>query len=66
MTNEADEKNAYAFDFVVYDRITDELGKLKKAIKGGNKKRIEKLLQTARSKRSAMIKYKIRKKEIIS
>ena len=48
------------------DKITAELGKLKKAIKNGNKKQIEKLLKTARSKRSALIKYKIRKKEIIS
>ncbi|MDD5064088.1 MAG: prephenate dehydrogenase/arogenate dehydrogenase family protein [Phycisphaerae bacterium] len=48
------------------DKITAELGKLKKAIKSGDKKQIEKLLKTARSKRSALIKYKIRKKEIIS
>jgi prephenate dehydrogenase len=48
------------------DRITAELGKLKKAIKNGNKKQIENLLKTARSKRSALIKYKIKKKELIS
>ncbi|MFA5251395.1 MAG: prephenate dehydrogenase/arogenate dehydrogenase family protein [Phycisphaerae bacterium] len=48
------------------DKITAELGKLKKAIKSGDKKQIEKLLNTARSKRSALVKYKIRKKEIIS
>jgi prephenate dehydrogenase len=48
------------------DRITAELGKLKKAIKNGDKKQIEKLLKAARSKRSALIKYKIKKKELIS
>jgi prephenate dehydrogenase len=48
------------------DRITAELRKRKKAIKNGNKKQIEKLLKTARDKRSALIKYKIKKKELIS
>ena len=48
------------------DKIIAELGKLKKAIKTGNKKQIENLLKTARSKRSAMINYKIKKKELIS
>jgi prephenate dehydrogenase len=48
------------------DKITAELGKLKKAIKSGDKKQIEKLLKTARDKRSALIKYKIKKKELIS
>jgi prephenate dehydrogenase len=48
------------------DRITAELGKLKKAIKSGDKKQIEKLLETARNKRNAMVKYKIKKKELIS
>jgi prephenate dehydrogenase len=47
------------------DKITAELGKLKKAIKNGNKKQIEKLLEAARSKRSALINYKIKKKELI-
>jgi prephenate dehydrogenase len=48
------------------DRITAELGKLKRAIKTGAKKQIEELLEAARSKRSALIKYKIKKKELIS
>lgn len=48
------------------DKIIAELGKLKKAIKNGNKKQIEKLLEGAGSKRSALISYKIKKKEIIS
>lgn len=47
------------------DKIIAELEKLKKAIKNGNKKQIEKLLETARSKRSALINYKIKKKELI-
>lgn len=48
------------------DRITAELGKLKEAIKSGNKKQIEKMLNAARNKRGAMIKYKIKNKELIS
>ncbi len=48
------------------DKITAELEKLKKAIKSGNKKQIEKLLEAARDKRAAMINYKIKSKEIIS
>ena len=48
------------------DKITAELTKLKKAIKNNDKKQIEKLLQQARSKRAAMINYKLKKKEIIS
>jgi prephenate dehydrogenase len=48
------------------DKITAELGKLKKAIKNGNKKQVEKLLEAARSKRSALINYKMKKKELIS
>jgi len=47
------------------DKIIDELSKLKTAIKNENKKQIEKLLEAARNKRAAMIKYKIKKKEII-
>jgi prephenate dehydrogenase len=46
------------------DRITAELIKLKKAIKGGSKKQIEKLLNTARNKRSTLIKLK--EKELMS
>jgi len=48
------------------DKIIAELTKLKKAIKKSDKKQIEKLLEAARSKRSALINYKIKKKELIS
>jgi prephenate dehydrogenase len=47
------------------DKITAELGKMKAAIKNGDRKKIEKLLEAARNKRNEMIKYKMRKKEII-
>lgn len=48
------------------DKIIAELTKMKRAIKNQNAKEIENLLEKARSKRSALIKYKIKKKEIIS
>jgi len=48
------------------DKTIAELEKTKKAIKTQNKKQIENLLKTARSKRSELIKYKIKKKELIS
>jgi len=48
------------------DKIIAELSKLKTAIKNKNKIQIEKLLVAARDKRSALIKYKIKKKELIS
>lgn len=48
------------------DKIISELLKLKKAIKAGDKKQIEKLLTSARAKRAALINYKIKKKELIS
>jgi prephenate dehydrogenase len=48
------------------DRIITELMKLKKAIKSRNKQQVENLLEAARRKRSAMINYKIKKKELIS
>ncbi len=48
------------------DKIIAELEKMKKAIKEKNKKQIENLLEKARFKRSALIKYKIKKKELIS
>ncbi len=48
------------------DNIIGELTKLKKAIKGQNKKQIENLLEAARRKRRALINYKIKKREIIS
>jgi len=48
------------------DKIIAELLKLKKAIKKENKREIEKLLAKARAKRATLIKYKIKKKELIS
>ncbi len=48
------------------DKIIAELIKLKKAMKKGNKKEIERLLAKARTKRAELIKYKIKKKELIS
>lgn len=48
------------------DKVIAELDKLKEAIKSKNKTKIEKLLETARGKRETLIKYKIRKKELIS
>jgi len=48
------------------DRVIAELGKLKKVIKAGDAKQIEELLEAARSKRAALINYKIKKKELIS
>ncbi len=47
------------------DKVAGELMKLKKAIKDGDKRKIEKLLDAAREKRAAMIKYKIKKKELL-
>ena len=48
------------------DKIIAELLKLKKAVKSGNEKQIEKLLEAARVKRAALIKQKIKRKELIS
>jgi len=48
------------------DKIVSELARLKKAIKSGNEKEIEKLLEAARGKRAALIRYKVKKKELIS
>jgi prephenate dehydrogenase len=48
------------------DKVIRELEKLKKAIKSGDKKKIEKLLEAARSKRQTLIQYKIKSKEIIT
>jgi len=47
------------------DKIIAELEKMKKALKSQNKKQIENLLEKARCKRSELIKYKIKKKELI-
>ena len=46
------------------DKIITELNKIKKAIKRENKQEIERLLETARKKRSILIKYKYKKKEL--
>jgi prephenate dehydrogenase len=48
------------------DKFIAELVKLKKAIKKENKREIEKLLAKARAKRATLIKYKYKKKELIS
>jgi len=47
------------------DRLTGELTKLKKAIRAGDRKKIEKLLEAARTKRSILVKYKMSRKELI-
>ncbi len=47
------------------DRLIAELEKFKKAIISGEKKRIEKLLEAARTKRSALVKYRMSRKELI-
>lgn len=43
------------------DRITGELEKLKRAIEKGDKGKVEKLLESARSRRAALMKHKMRK-----
>jgi prephenate dehydrogenase len=48
------------------DKIIAELLKLKKAIKSGDEKQIEKLLEAAKVKRAALIKRKIKKRELMS
>jgi prephenate dehydrogenase len=48
------------------DKVRGELGKLKKAIKAGDAKQVERLLRKARSKRSALLEYKMKSKEMIS
>jgi len=48
------------------DKVIAELLKLKKAVKSGSEKQIEKLLEAARVKRAALIKQKIKRKELIS
>jgi prephenate dehydrogenase len=46
------------------DRLTAELTKLKKAIRSGDRKKIEKLLEAARTKRSNLVEYKMNRNEI--
>jgi len=47
------------------DKVIVELSRLKKAIKGRDKRQIENLLEAAKDKRAALVKYKIKKKESI-
>jgi len=47
------------------DRAIVELTKLQAAIRDGERDRITDLLENARSKRAALVKYKIRKKELL-
>jgi prephenate dehydrogenase len=47
------------------DRLTAELTKLKKAIRAGDRKKIEKLLESARTRRSTLVEYKMSRKELI-
>jgi len=47
------------------DRLISQLAKLKKAIRCGDRKRIEKLLEAAKAKRSALVEYKMSRKELI-
>ena len=49
----------------VIDRFIKELQELQKAVKCENKEQIEKLLNAAKSKREGLIKYKLRKKELL-
>jgi prephenate dehydrogenase len=48
------------------DRIIAELEKLRSAIHSQDKKKIRRLLEAARNKRAAIIKYKMKREEIIS
>jgi prephenate dehydrogenase len=48
------------------DRAIAELARLRMAIKKGKRQQIEQLLEAARRKRAALVKYKIRKKELPS
>lgn len=47
------------------DKMITELTKLRRAIKKQNKGQIEKLLEAAKSRRSTLINYKMKKKELI-
>ncbi|MCD4830933.1 MAG: prephenate dehydrogenase [Anaerohalosphaeraceae bacterium] len=47
------------------DKTISQLNKLRDAIKAEDKNKIEKLLETARSKRAKLIKYKMKNKEIM-
>ncbi len=47
------------------DKITAELLKIKTAVRNGDRKQIEKLLGKAKDKRTALINYKMKKKELL-
>jgi len=47
------------------NRIIAELSKLKRAINNQNKRQIEILLEAAKSKRAGLIRYKVRRKELL-
>jgi prephenate dehydrogenase len=47
------------------DRIIAELSRLRTAVSNSDRQEIERLLDTARKKRAALVKYKIRKKELL-
>jgi len=47
------------------DKVIAELLKLQKAIKAKDQKRVEKLLAAARTKRAALVRYKMRRKELL-
>lgn len=47
------------------DRTISELSKLKRAVEGRDKEQVESLLKSARDKRSELIKYKMKRKELI-
>ncbi|MBN1125291.1 MAG: prephenate dehydrogenase/arogenate dehydrogenase family protein [Sedimentisphaerales bacterium] len=46
-------------------RVVKELLRLQTAIRGGNRKQVEKLLEQARARRAELIDYKIRNKELL-
>jgi prephenate dehydrogenase len=48
------------------DRLSNQLKKLRSAIKNRDQTQIEKLLESARRKRAALIEHKLRKKDILS
>jgi prephenate dehydrogenase len=48
------------------DRTIEELRKLQKAIRSNTRQEIERLLETAQKKRAAVVRYKIRRKELLS
>jgi prephenate dehydrogenase len=47
------------------DKVIAELRKLQKAIRAKDQKRVQKLLAAARTKRAALIRYKMRRKELL-